>query len=61
MASVFGMKGSTRKSPRSGAGGLLQLTGLGKNVVIIDGANSDSLIAFQQDTKKWIRMTVPIP
>jgi hypothetical protein len=35
--------------------------GLGKNVVIVDGANSDSLIAFQQDTKKWIRMRVPYP
>jgi hypothetical protein len=35
--------------------------GLGKNVVIVDGANSDSLVAFQQDTKKWIRMTVPYP
>jgi hypothetical protein len=35
--------------------------GLGNNVVIIDGANSDSLIAFEQDTKKWVRMTVPYP
>jgi len=33
--------------------------GLGKNVVIVDGANSDSLLAFQQDTKQWIKMTVP--
>jgi hypothetical protein len=33
--------------------------GLGNNVVIVDGANSDSLIAFQQDTKRFIRMTVP--
>jgi hypothetical protein len=33
--------------------------GLGKNVVIVDGAGSDSLIAFQQDTKRFVRMTVP--
>ncbi len=33
--------------------------GLGKNVVIVDGADSDSLIAFQQDTKRFVRMTVP--
>jgi hypothetical protein len=33
--------------------------GLGKDVVIIDGANSDSLIAYQQDTKQWIRLRVP--
>jgi hypothetical protein len=35
--------------------------GLGKNVVIVDGANSDSLVAFQQDTKEWVRMTLPYP
>ena len=39
----------------------LNTLGLGKNVVIVDGANSDSLIAFQQDTKKWTRLTVPYP
>lgn len=33
--------------------------GLGKNEVIVDGANSDSLIAFNQDTKEWVRMRVP--
>jgi hypothetical protein len=33
--------------------------GLGKDVVIIDGANSDSLIAYQQDTQQWIRLRVP--
>lgn len=33
--------------------------GLGNDVVIIDGANSDSLIAFEQDTKKWVRLRVP--
>ena len=33
--------------------------GLGKDEVIVDGANSDSLIAFNQDTKEWIRMRVP--
>jgi hypothetical protein len=33
--------------------------GLGKNVVIVDGADSDSLIAFEQDTKQFVRMTVP--
>ncbi|MGD0909665.1 MAG: carboxypeptidase regulatory-like domain-containing protein [Candidatus Acidiferrales bacterium] len=35
--------------------------GLGKNAVVVDGANSDSLIVFQQDTKTWVRMTVPYP
>ena len=33
--------------------------GLGKNAVIVDGSDSDSLIAFQQDRKQWITMTVP--
>ncbi|MGD0966444.1 MAG: carboxypeptidase-like regulatory domain-containing protein [Candidatus Acidiferrales bacterium] len=35
--------------------------GLGKNVVIIAGSNSDSLIAFEQDSKQWVRMTIPYP
>ncbi len=35
--------------------------GLGNNLVIVDGANSDSLIAFQQESKRWVRMTVPYP
>ncbi len=35
--------------------------GLGNNAVVVDGANSDSLIVFQQETKTWIRMTVPYP
>ncbi len=33
--------------------------GLGNDVVIVDGANSDSLIAYKQDTKEWVRMRVP--
>ena len=33
--------------------------GLGSNTVIVDGANSDSLIAYQQDTKTWVRLRVP--
>ena len=35
--------------------------GLGKNVPIIDGTGSDSLIAFLPDTKKWITIRVPYP
>ena len=35
--------------------------GLGKNAVIVDGANSDSLIVFQQDAKKWVRLNMPYP
>ena len=35
--------------------------GLGKNVVIVAGSNSDSLIAFKQDSKEWLRMTIPYP
>jgi hypothetical protein len=27
----------------------------------MDGANSDSLVAFKQDTKEFVRMTVPYP
>jgi len=33
--------------------------GLGKDEVIADGANSDSLIGFNQETKQWTRMRVP--
>jgi len=33
--------------------------GLGNNVVIVDGANSDSLMAYEQDTKQWVRLRVP--
>ena len=35
--------------------------GLGKNASIVDGANSDSLLVFQPDTRQWIRMHVPYP
>ncbi len=35
--------------------------GLGNDAVVVDGANSDSLVVFQQDTKTWVRMTVPYP
>jgi hypothetical protein len=35
--------------------------GLGNNVIVMDGANSDSLVAFKQDTKEFVRMTVPYP
>jgi hypothetical protein len=35
--------------------------GLGNNAVIVDGANSDSLIIYLQDKKEWVRMTVPYP
>jgi hypothetical protein len=36
-------------------------SGLGNNAVILDGQNSDSLIAFQQDIKTWVRLTSPYP
>lgn len=36
-------------------------SGLGNNVVILDGQNSDSLVAFVQDSKSWVRMTSPYP
>jgi hypothetical protein len=35
--------------------------GLGKDIVIVAGSNSDSLIAFEQDSKQWVRMTIPYP
>jgi hypothetical protein len=35
--------------------------GLGKNVPILDGTTSDSLVAFQPDTKTWVRLTEPYP
>ena len=33
--------------------------GLGKNAVIVAGSTSDSLIVFDQDSKQWVRMTIP--
>ena len=35
--------------------------GLGRNVPILDGTTSDSLIAFQPGTKTWVRLTEPYP
>ena len=35
--------------------------GLGKNVQIVNGTGSDSLLVFQPATKKWITMRVPYP
>jgi hypothetical protein len=35
--------------------------GLGNNVPIIDGADSDSMLAFQPQTKTWVRLYVPYP
>jgi hypothetical protein len=35
--------------------------GLGENIPIVDGADSDSLIAFHPDTKQWVRLQVPYP
>jgi hypothetical protein len=35
--------------------------GLGKNVPIVDGTGSDSLIAFVPETKKFVTMRVPYP
>jgi hypothetical protein len=35
--------------------------GLGKNVSVISGSGSDSLIAFVPETKKWVRLRVPYP
>jgi hypothetical protein len=35
--------------------------GLGKDVPIITGTNSDSLIAFLPDTRTWVTMRVPYP
>ncbi len=36
-------------------------SGLGKDVVILNGTNSDSLQIFLPKTKKWITMRVPYP
>ncbi len=36
-------------------------SGLGKDTVILNGTNSDSLQIFDQKTKKWITMRVPYP
>jgi hypothetical protein len=35
--------------------------GLGKNIPIVDGADSDSLLAFLPGTKRWVRLQVPYP
>ena len=35
--------------------------GLGENVPIVNGSNSDSLIAFLPDKKQWVMMRVPFP
>ena len=35
--------------------------GLGKNVPLLNGTNSDSLIALLPDTKKWVVLRVPYP
>jgi hypothetical protein len=35
--------------------------GLGNDVPIVDGGNSDSLLAFEPKTKKWVRLQVPYP
>jgi hypothetical protein len=35
--------------------------GLGNDVPIVDGANSDSLLAFEPKTQKWVRLQVPYP
>jgi hypothetical protein len=35
--------------------------GLGKNLPVVSGADSDSLQVFNPDTNKWVRMRVPYP
>jgi hypothetical protein len=35
--------------------------GMGKDTVILNGTNSDSLIMFNQKTEKWVLMRVPYP
>lgn len=40
---------------------LFDTTGLGKNVPIVLESNSDSLLAFNDQTKKWTIMRVPYP
>ena len=35
--------------------------GLGNNTVIVAGTYSDSLLALEQDSKRWVRLTVPYP
>jgi hypothetical protein len=35
--------------------------GLGKNVPIVDGSDSDSLLAFIPASKQWVRLQVPYP
>ena len=35
--------------------------GLGKDLPLVNGTNSDSLIALMPDTKKWVMLRVPYP
>jgi len=35
--------------------------GLGKNIPIVDGSDSDSLLAFVPGSKQWVRLQVPYP
>jgi len=35
--------------------------GLGKDLSVVSGSGSDSLVAFDPRTKKWIRLRVPYP
>ncbi len=35
--------------------------GLGKNLPVVSGANSDSLLVFSPDTGKWVCLRVPYP
>jgi hypothetical protein len=35
--------------------------GLGENVPIVDGSDSDSLLAFLPGSKQWVRLQVPYP
>jgi hypothetical protein len=35
--------------------------GLGKNIPVVDGSDSDSLLAFVPNTQKWVRLQVPYP
>jgi hypothetical protein len=35
--------------------------GLGKNIPIVDGSDSDSLLAFVPVSKQWVRLQVPYP
>jgi hypothetical protein len=35
--------------------------GMGKDISVVSGTGSDSLLVFQPDTKKWVRLRVPYP